>query len=122
MLQLGCNACQILPWVIRNKKSNYMKFIQCFVVEIEVKLTKRSLTFFTGGQIFRLVRFQRKWAQIDWITKMIQKKYSFAYLGSQEVCESKGQRSMPIYGLWPLNFDPLLPKWGHLLYMKPYIF
>ena len=43
---------------------------------------------------------------------MIQKKYSFAYLGSQEVCESKGQRSMPIYGLWPLNFDPPLTTMG----------
>ena len=75
------------------------------------QITKRSLTFFTGGQIFKLVRFQRKWAQIDWITKMIQKKYSFAYLGSQEVCESRDQRSMPIWS-GPLNFDPPLTKMG----------
>ena len=27
MLRLGCNVCQILPWVIRSKKFNYMKFI-----------------------------------------------------------------------------------------------
>ena len=76
------------------------------------QINKRSSTFYTGGQIFKLVQFQWKWAQIDWITKMIQKKYSFAYLGSQEVCESRGQRSMSIYGLWPLNSDPPLTKMG----------
>ena len=76
------------------------------------QINKRSLTFSTGGQIFKLVRFQRKWARIDWITKLIQKRYSFAYLGSQEVCESMDQMSMPIYGLWPLNFDPPLTKMG----------
>ena len=46
---------------------------------------------------------------------MIQKRYGFAYLGSREVCESRGQRSMaycPLYGLWPLNSDPLLTKVG----------
>ena len=46
---------------------------------------------------------------------MIHKKYSFAYLGSQEVCESKGSKvNDPIgpYGLWPLNSDPLLTKIG----------
>ena len=43
---------------------------------------------------------------------MIQKRYRFAHLGSQEVCESRGQRSMPIYGLWPLNCDPPLTKMG----------
>ena len=40
ILQLGCNACQVLPWAIRSKIFNYMKFIQCFVLEIEVKITK----------------------------------------------------------------------------------
>ena len=51
MLQLGCNACQILPWVIRSKKLNHMKFIQCFVLEIKVKIMLHR------GQIFNLVRF-----------------------------------------------------------------
>ena len=47
------------------------------------------------------------------------------YLGSQEVCESIGQKSMPIYDLlqgpavfdhWT-NFDPgLWPKLEHLKY------
>ena len=57
---------------------------------------------------------------------MIHKKYSFAYLGSREVCESKGSKVNdligPPYGLWPLNSDPLLTKIGTLRYMKVYIF
>ena len=38
---------------------------------------------------------------------MIQKRYSFAYLRSQEVCESMGQRSipMPYRGLWSVAVD-----------------
>ena len=105
MLQLSCNACQILPWVIRNKKSNYMKLIQCFVLEIEVKLTKGHWPFFRGGQIFKSVWFQRKWAQIDWIIKMIQKRYSFAYLGSQSVWIKGSELNGHIWSmaieLWP---------------------
>ena len=75
------------------------------------------------GQIFKLVRFQWNWAQINWITEMIQKRYSFAYLGSWEVCESRGQRSIgPLWSvaveLWP----PFWPKSGHLRYVELYIF
>ena len=46
---------------------------------------------------------------------MIHKKYSFAYLGSWEVRESRESKvNDPIspYGLWPLNSDPLLTKIG----------
>ena len=43
---------------------------------------------------------------------MIQKRHSFTYIGSQAVYESKGQRSMHIYGPWPLNFDHFLTEIG----------
>ena len=39
---------------------------------------------------------------------MIQKRYSFAYLGNQEVFESRGQRSMAIkapIGLWSVAIE-----------------
>ena len=68
---------------------------------------KRSLTFGTWSN------FQVGWAQINWIIELIQKRYSFTYLGSQEVVNQgvKGQCPyMPIgyrpYDLWSLNFDP----------------
>ena len=37
---------------------------------------------------------------------MIHKKYSFAYLGSQEVCESKGSKvNDPIGPLWSVAVE-----------------
>ena len=41
ILRKGCKACQILPWVRKKEqKINHMKFIPCFVLEIEVKISK----------------------------------------------------------------------------------
>ena len=114
MLQLGSNACQILPWVIRNKKSNNMKFIRCFVLEIEVKLTKGHWPFLQGVKFSSWSDFDENGLKLIGLPRWFRKKYSFAYLGSQEVCESRGQRSMPMYDVWPLNFDPLLTKMGTL--------
>ena len=58
-----------------------------------------------------------------WIPEMIEKTYIFfCIFGSKEVCESRGQRSVPICGFCLLNFDHFWPKLGHLRYMKLYIF
>ena len=95
----------MLPWVIRSKKFNYTKFIQCFVLQIEVKITKGHWPFVQRSN-FQTGSISMKWAQINWITEMIHKKYSFAYLGSQEVCESKGSKvNDPIGPLWSVAVE-----------------
>ena len=78
------------------------------------QINKMSLTFFTGGQIFKLVRFQQKWAQINWITKMIQKKYSLHIWEVRKYVNQgvKGQCPYMVCGRWTLT--PLLTKMGTL--------
>ena len=128
MLRLGCNACQILPWVIRSKKLNYIKFIQCFVLEIQGQNNKRSLTFCTGVKLSSWFDFRWERAQINWIIELIQKRYSFTYLGSQEVVNQGVKGHYPYYayigpmvcGHWTLT--PPLIKIRTLRYMKLYIF
>ena len=40
MLQFGCNACYIVPLIVRSKKVNYMIPIRCCVIEIKDKIRK----------------------------------------------------------------------------------
>ena len=50
MLQLGCNACQILPWLIRSKKLG-PKLHEIYTMlrsRDKGQTNKRSLTFCTG--------------------------------------------------------------------------
>ena len=59
MIQLSCrscNACQILPWVLRSIKVNYIKFVRRFVLKIEVKTAKGHRPFEQGSN-FKFVRF-----------------------------------------------------------------
>ena len=106
-----------------------MKFIQCFVLDIEVKYQK-VIDLLYRGHIFKLVRFQWEWAQINWIIELIQKRYSFTYLGSQEVVNQGVKEQCPympnrpigpmVCGSWTLT--PPLTKIGTIRYMKLCIF
>ena len=76
----------------------------------------RSLTFCTRVKFSSWSWFDSNKKELKLIRSLrwLRKKYSFAYLGIQEVCESIGQRSLPIcdllraWGLWLLTFDSYL--------------
>ena len=47
------------------------------------------------GQIFKMVRFWWKWAQINQIATWIQKMYSLPHIKCWEMCQTRGQRLVP---------------------------
>ena len=76
------------------------------------QINKRSLTFFTGAQIFKLVRFQRKWLKLigspRWFRKGIVLHIS-RKLGSMWI---KGSKVNAHIWSMAMNFDPPLTKMG----------
>ena len=48
MIQLSCNVCQILPWVLRSKKSQLYKIHTTLHSRDKGQNNKRSLTLWTG--------------------------------------------------------------------------
>ena len=68
-LQRPYKAYQINPWILRNKKVNYITVlsIRFSVFELKGKQWKVTRTFQmsnTGGQILKMLQFEWKWSQI----------------------------------------------------------
>ena len=111
MLQLGCNACQILPWVIRSKKFIYIKFIQCFVLEINVKITKGHWSFVKGSNFKVGSIFNENGLKLIGSSSWFRKGIVLHIQGVRKLWIKGSKVNAHIclyrpYGLWPLNFDP----------------
>ena len=109
MIQLSCNAChQILPWVLRSKKVNCIKFIRCFILKIEVKTTKGHWPFVQGSFLslsdskengLKLIRLSRRL-----------RKCIVSYTLNVPILIQGGQSSMATdhRPIWALTSDPLI--------------
>ena len=113
MIQLSWNTCQILPWVLRSKKVNYIKLSQLYKIHTTFRSqdrgqnNKRSLTFWTGVKFSSSSDFNENGLKLIRLPCRF-RKYIVSYTLNVSILAKGGSKFngyRPYMGidLWPLD-------------------